>query len=98
MNANLGIGHRRREPFTTIDDLLHKAQELCVGLRKPSGYNHPLDVRRGVRKGVKKCMNDDRQSRQIKGSGRENDLLRTRGCSENSSTLSSTSTPRTASL
>ena len=59
-----------REPFTTIDDLLHKAQELFVGLRKLSGYKHPLDIRRGVRKGVKKRMNDDRQSRQIKGSGR----------------------------
>ena len=41
-----------------------------MGLRKLSGYKHPLDVRRGVRKGVKKRMNDDRQSRQIKGSGR----------------------------
>jgi hypothetical protein len=51
-----------REPFTTIDDLLHKAQELFVGLRKLSGYK--------VRKWVKKRMNDDRQSRQIKGSGR----------------------------
>ena len=59
-----------REPFTTIDDLLQKAQELFSGLKKLSGYKHPLDVRRGVGKGVKKCMNDDRQSWQIKGSGR----------------------------
>jgi hypothetical protein len=58
------------EPFTTIDDLLHKAQELFVGLRRLSGYKYPLDIRRGVRKGMKKRMNDDRQSRQIKGSGR----------------------------
>ena len=61
-----------REPFTTIDDLLYKAQELFAGLKRLSEYKHPLDVRRGVRKGkeVKKCMNDDRQSWQIKGSGR----------------------------
>jgi len=26
-----------REPFITIDDLVHKAQELFVGLRKLSG-------------------------------------------------------------
>ena len=43
-----------REPFITIDDLLHKAQELFVGLRKLSGYKHPLDVRRGVRKSAVK--------------------------------------------
>jgi hypothetical protein len=59
-----------REPFITIDDLVRKAQELSLGLRKLSEYKYPLDVRRGVRKGVKKRMNDDRQSRQIKGSGR----------------------------
>ena len=58
------------EPFITIDDLLQKAQELFSGLKKLSGYKHPVDVRRGVGKGVKKCMNDDRQSWQIKGSGR----------------------------
>jgi hypothetical protein len=59
-----------REPFTTIDDLLHKAQELFTGLRKLSQYKHPLDIRRGIRKGVKQRMRDDRQSKQIKGSGR----------------------------
>ena len=59
-----------REPFTTIDDLLQKAQELFVGLRKLSKCKYPLDIRRGMRKGVKKSMQDDRQSRQIKGSGR----------------------------
>jgi hypothetical protein len=37
---------------------------------KLSEYKHPLDIRRGMRKGVKKGMNDDRQSRQIKGGGR----------------------------
>ena len=58
------------EPFITIDDLLHKAQELFSGLKKLSEYKHPLDVRRGIGKGVKQHMNDDRQSWQIKGSGR----------------------------
>ena len=61
-----------REPFITIDDLLHKAQELFVGLKKLSKSKYPLDIRRGVsvRKGVKKRMNDDRQSKQIKGGSR----------------------------
>ena len=38
-----------REPFTTIDDLTEKAEELVTGLRKLSEYKHPLDVRRGVK-------------------------------------------------
>ena len=59
-----------REPFITIDDLLQKAQELFAGLKKLSEYKHPLDIRRGVRKGVKTRMRDDEQSRQIKGGGR----------------------------
>ena len=70
-----------REPFITIDDLLCKAQELFAGLKKLSGYKHPLGIRRGARKGVKKRMNDDRQSRQVKGSGRTYflDVERTKG-------------------
>ena len=74
-------GNPAREPFITIDDLLYKAQELFAGLKKLSGYKHPLDIRRGARKGVKKRMNDDRQSRQIKGSGRTYflDVERTKG-------------------
>jgi len=70
-----------REPFITIDDLLGKAQELFAGLRRLSEYKHPLDIRRGVkRKGVKERMNDDKQSKQIKGSGRTYflDIERTR--------------------
>ena len=59
-----------REPFITIDDLLQKAQGLIVGLKKLSEFKHPLDIRRGVRKGVKKRMSGDRQSKQIKASGR----------------------------
>ena len=54
------------EPFITIDDLVRKAQELSDGLRKLSEYKYPLDIR----KGVKKRMNDDKQSKQIKGRGR----------------------------
>ena len=59
-----------REPFVTIDDLLQKAQELFAGLRKLSEFKYPLDVRRGIRKGVEKSMSDERESQQIKGSGR----------------------------
>ena len=61
-----------REPFITIDDLVQKAQELFAGLKKLSKSKHPLDIRRGViaGKGVKKSMTKDRQSRQVKGSGR----------------------------
>ena len=59
-----------REPFITIDDLLQQAQKLFAGLQKLSEFKHPLDVRRGVRRGVKNHMNDTRQSTQINGSGR----------------------------
>ena len=50
--------------------LLQKTQELFAGLKKLSEFKHPLDVRRGVGKGVKQRMSSDRQSKQIKGSGR----------------------------
>ena len=59
-----------REPFITIDDLVQQAQELFSGLKRLSEFKYPLDIRRGVRKGVKKRMSDDKQSRQIKGGGR----------------------------
>ena len=55
-----------REPFITIDDLIQKAQELFAGLEKLSKYKYPLDIRRGVGKGVKKRMTDDKKSKQIK--------------------------------
>jgi hypothetical protein len=51
-----------------IDDLLEKAQELFDGLRKLSEYRHPLDIRRGVGKGVEQSMS--RESRLIKAGGR----------------------------
>lgn len=60
----------RREPFTTIDDLVQKSQELFVGLRKLSDFKYPLEIRRGIRKGVEKSMSTDRQSLQIKAGGR----------------------------
>ena len=59
-----------REPFVTIDDLVQKAQELFAGLKKLSEFKYPLDVRRGIGKGVEKSMSDERESQQIKGSGR----------------------------
>ncbi len=59
-----------REPFTTIDDLVQKAQELFAGLKKLSEIKHPLDTRRGIRRGVGESMRDDRQSMQIKAGGR----------------------------
>lgn len=58
------------EPFITIDDLLHQAEELFTGLKKLSQYRHPLDIRRGVRREVMKPMNEDRQSKQLNASGR----------------------------
>ena len=59
-----------REPFTTIDDCLEKAQALFAGLKRLSEYKHPLDIRRGVGKGVKKRMPDNQPSKQLKASGR----------------------------
>ena len=59
-----------REPFITIDDLLHTAQELVSGLERLSALKHPLGVRRGVRKGVKQSMSKERRSRQSKAAGR----------------------------
>ena len=59
-----------REPFVTIDDLVQKAQELFAGLKKLSEFKYPLDIRRGIGKGVEKSMSDERESQQIKGSGR----------------------------
>lgn len=38
----------KREPFTTIDDLVAQAEELASGLRRLSESKHPLDIRRGL--------------------------------------------------
>ena len=59
-----------REPFITIDDLVQMAQALFAGLNKLSEYKHPLDIRRGIRKGVRTTMSDEKQSKQIKAAGR----------------------------
>jgi len=59
-----------REPFTTIDDLVQQAKHLFAGLKKLSEFKYPLDIRRGIRKGVDNHMTDETQSRQIKGAGR----------------------------
>ncbi|MBM3302932.1 MAG: DUF3276 family protein, partial [Deltaproteobacteria bacterium] len=58
------------EPFLTIDDLTQQAQDLLAGLQKLAEFKHPLDVRRGIRKGVREAMRDNTQSKQIKGTGR----------------------------
>ena len=58
------------EPFTTIDDLVQEAEHLFAGLKKLSEFKYPLDIRRGIRKGVEEPMNDETQSQQIKGAGR----------------------------
>lgn len=73
MPKNKGLesgSNTEREPFTTIDDLLRKAHELFSGLKKLSELKYPLDVRRGVGKGVKKHMHNEERSKQIKGAGR----------------------------
>ena len=56
-----------REPFTTIDDLAHKAEELASGLRNLGENRHPLDIRRGIkkRKGVSDMTEKD-ESRTVK--------------------------------
>ena len=71
-DKGLRSGSDGRKPFTTIDDLVEKAGELLTGLKKLSESKHPLGVRRArvIRKGVEKSMNAERESRQIKGSGR----------------------------
>ena len=58
------------EPFTTIDDCLQQAQDLFAGLKRLSEYKRPLDIRRGVGKGVKKSMTDNQPSKQLNASGR----------------------------
>ena len=70
-NKGSGLGiDQDREPFITIDDLVQKSQELFCGLQKLSEIKNPLEIRRGVGKGVKKSMTEESQSIQIKGAGR----------------------------
>jgi hypothetical protein len=69
-----------RETFTTLDDLIGKAQELMTGLKKLSQLRHPLEIRRGIRKGVEENMASDEESMQVKAGGRTYffDLKKTR--------------------
>jgi hypothetical protein len=60
----------KREPFTTIDDLLEKARELMSGLKKLSESKYPLDIRRGIRKEVMGNMAGNEESMQVKAGGR----------------------------
>ena len=56
-----------KEPFVTIDDLVVRADELATGLRVLSEYKHPLDIRRGVKRGEEVSeMADDSDSRTVK--------------------------------
>jgi hypothetical protein len=55
-----------REPFVTIDDLVIKAQDLFNGLQKLSEFKYPLDIRRGIRKGVKHMAAQAERSKTIK--------------------------------
>ena len=56
-----------KDPFTTIDDLVHQADQLVTGLRRLSEYKYPLDIRRGVKKGEGVIdMADEGDSRIVK--------------------------------
>src|SRR5687768_5797478 len=59
-----------RQPFETIDDLVKRAEELFVGLKKLSKTKYPLDIRRGMRKEVDEGMKNSRESTQIKAGSR----------------------------
>ena len=59
--SKLNLRRPQREPFVTIDDLAHQAQDLVNGLQKLGTYKHPLDVRRGITlvgKGVMTTMKE----------------------------------------
>ena len=55
-----------REPFTTIDDLVEQAQDLFAGLKNLSERKHPLDIRRGVRRGVVDVSDQNERSKTVK--------------------------------
>ena len=68
--SKLNPGSPQREPFVTIDDLAHQAQELVNGLQKLGAYKYPLDVRRGivlVGKGVMTTMKEKKDRRAKRG-------------------------------
>ncbi|MGH2537464.1 MAG: DUF3276 family protein [Candidatus Promineifilaceae bacterium] len=55
-----------RRPFTSIDDLAQKAEELASGLRQLGQYKHPLMIRKGSRRKGVKDMQERAESRVIK--------------------------------
>ena len=59
-------GEQEREPFITIDDLVIKAEDLFTGLKKLGETRHPLDIRKGVRKGVEDMTDQNEKSRTLK--------------------------------
>ena len=60
-----------REPFVTIDDLVVRADELAGGLRTLSEYKHPLDIRRGRKRGEGVSdMAEEGDSRTVKAGAR----------------------------
>ena len=62
--------NRGEDAFETIDDLSRKAEELSLALKKLTQIKHPLDIRRGTRKGVSLQVRDDSNSKQMKAAGR----------------------------
>jgi len=55
-----------RGSFVTIDDVTRMARELLNGLKKLSESKHPLDIRRGIGKGVIIVANKDKNSKILK--------------------------------
>ena len=57
---------QERKPYITIDDLVIKAEDLFVELKKLSEIRHPLDIRKIVRKGVGNMADQNELSRTLK--------------------------------
>jgi hypothetical protein len=51
-DTRIAILGDKRAAFTTIDDVRKMAEELLAALDTLGSYKHPLDIRRGVAKGV----------------------------------------------
>ena len=64
-NKELGSGSNSGLGYTTIDDVIHLAQELMARLSQLGEYKHPLMVRRG-RKGVVNMVERNEDSMTIK--------------------------------
>ena len=57
---------QEREAFITIDDILIKAEDLFIGLKKLSENRHPFDIRKGLGKGVEDMTDQSEQSKTLK--------------------------------